>query len=218
MIRMTTPVAAAALALLLGACADSGDAPDGDGPATEQISTEVAPPTQNPGSGMPPGHGGEMSALVTEFQQIQERLNSVQTQALADPEILAQQETLRVHVEAVIEKTDPDFKDKQGRLEQLQTDMMAAQQSGDQETMQSIAQQGSSLQAELQMLQSGAVQDETIAKELDTFRENVQKKMEAIDPEVPELVERANEIAAQMQPPTAGALPGAGDAGAPAGE
>jgi hypothetical protein len=146
----------------------------------------------------------------------------VQQQALTDPALLAEQETLQSHVDAAMLAAEPKLKEKQARLQELQQKMMVAQQANDQETLQAVGQEGNALQMELQGLQAKAVEDETIAAEVEAFRASVQAKMATIDPEVPKLVERVNEIAMIMQGggpggPAPGGAPATGEAPAAGG-
>jgi small-conductance mechanosensitive channel len=208
----------AAAALAVSACSGSEETASEDAAAPAPAAQAPAPGGQPP-AGMPGqgGPSGDMQALMTEYQQIQQRLNSVQQQALADPALQQQYETLQGHIEDEMVSNDPEYDEKRTHLQKLQQDMMAAQQSGDQEAIQSIGQEGNALQAELQQLQTDAVGDEEISAEVADFREAVRAKMAEIDPEVPKLIERADEIAATLQGPAPGTAPAPGGAPTPGG-
>jgi hypothetical protein len=91
---------------------------------------------------------------------------------------------------------------------ELQGEMAAAQQAGEEQKMQELLQEGTTLQGLLRETQEQTMAQENVQKEMTGFRDKVLAQMEEIDPEAPELVERANALGEQLTA-AAGPAPGA---------
>ena len=201
-----------ALTLSHGACSNSGDGAQETGEAAYPPSGTTPPPQgSQPPAGFPSQDMDGRNALMTEFQTIQQQLGQLQQQALTDAKLQENYATLQGHIEDAMLAADPNYAEKENRLEALRQEMAVAQQSGDQEAMQKVSEEGMALQGQLQQLQSNVVQDEKIAGEMEEFRLGVDAKMKVLDPEAPKLIERVNEIATILQGgPVAGEAPPSG--------
>jgi hypothetical protein len=142
---------------------------------------------------------------------IQQRIGQLEQQAMADSALQKQLVALQAHIQEEMVQEDPEFGEKEDRLVELRAEMSEAQQSGDQEAMSSIAAEGQALDTTLRQLQAEVLANEDIASKVTAFQENVQAKMAEIDPEAPELIERASEIAAILQGGTMPGQPGGTD-------
>jgi len=196
-------------AVLLVGCSGSDDGSD-DGatsdPAGSPAGTMQSPPggtpPGNPPSsppGMPGGAGSPEAELMAEYQGIQQRLSTLEQQAMADSTLVQQFTALEGDIQAAMAEVDPEYESKQEKLGELRTAMQTAQESGDQEAMRTIAQEGQALEMSLQQLQSTVLAQEDLSAQVASFRENVRSKMTEIDPETPELIDRAHDIATTLQ-------------------
>jgi len=192
---VTRPIFAALLllgAVTLSGCSDSGDQTQSGDTATQERSPSSGSFAESP-------ELQQRAALIEEYQQIQQRLSSLQNQALEDTLLQQDYAVLEARIEQAMTDADPEYPSKRDRFSSLQEEMLAAQQSGDQEAMQRINQQGLALRAELDALQNKALEVEAVAAEIDAFREQVGEKMKELDPEAGTLLDRANAIAESLQ-------------------
>jgi chromosome segregation ATPase len=200
LLRRTVPSLAflAMLPLILFvACSDSTPGSDDqNAPATSSQpgagGSTPAPEQDNP-------FDDPQTTLVSEYQQIQRRLGEIQRQAMQDSTLMASYKVLQDQIEAEMHNIDPDLTDKRDKLASLQEDMSQARQSGDQEAMLRINEEGSALQEELEELEMGVIDGEALSEEVQAFRDEIEAKMQEIDPETEQLIARAREIVDILQ-------------------
>jgi len=137
--------------------------------------------------------------LIAEYQELQQRLGRVQQEALADSVLQDAYSLLEERIEQEMSKIDPDYAMKRERMTQLQQEMMTAQQSNDQQAIQTIGEEGNALSAELEVLQTRVIEIDHVAADIAAFRESVENKMNEIDPETSKLMERVVEITETLQ-------------------
>lgn len=177
-----------ALTVLVGAAAcDSSEEVD-DSEATDAAEqTETVMPQQE----MDP----EMMEHVMEIQQIQGRLEPIQQEALQDEELATRLEALQTRFESAMREENSDVVD---RMERLQADMAAAQAAGDQERMQSLMMEAQGLQAEMQAVQAAVLERPEIREPVEEFEQAHRARMIEIDPEAKALLDRLDELMAEM--------------------
>lgn len=200
-VRSTFRIALACLAAttLTVGCSGSDDG-SADGASSDPAGGAMqTPPPGNPPAMAPGGATNPQAELMAEYQQIQQRLSALEQQAMADSSLMQQFTALEADIQAAMATIDPEFEAKQEKLSELRQSMQAAQQSGDQAAMQAIAQEGQALEQGLQQLQASVLAQEEIAAKVTAFRDGVQSRMAEIDPEAPELIERAHDIATTVQ-------------------
>jgi chromosome segregation ATPase len=193
MLRRKAPLALLATLLVycLAGCSDSS--PDADGAGQDSSSPPAAPGGGSATDDSSPFDDPQMT-LIAEYQQIQRRLGEIQRHAMQDSTLMASYQALEKQIEAEMHNIDPELGTKRDRLTSLQEDMSQAQQSGDQDAMQRINQEGSALQAELEQLETDVVDGESLSEEVQAFRDEIEAKMREIDPETDQLISRAREI------------------------
>jgi hypothetical protein len=194
---------------LLGCAGEDASQTESQAPAPGLPSTSPAP---LPGPG-----GGPGGDIRTEYAALQQRLNGLQQQAMQDSVLQAEYATLETIVEAHMAAADPKLAERRDRMVQLQQEMGAAQQAGEEEKMQGLLEEGTALQEMLRQVQQETMAREDVQEKMTAFRDHVLEKMTEIDPEASKLVDRANEIGEQLSaagPPA----PGGAAPGGPAGE
>ena len=179
------PLLALIATFALAGCGDGDDAPPPPPPADQG---QAAP---MPGQDMDP----EMMALMQEAQQLQERLGPLQQQALQDEELAGQRMDLQERVESAMREENAELID---RMEDLETEFMAAQQAGDQERLQQIGMEAQGLDMELQALQQSVFERPDIQEPLEAFEEAQRARMLELDPEAADLLDRMDEILDQL--------------------
>ncbi len=138
----------------------------------------------------------ETMELMTEAQQLDQALAPIQQQAMQDQELASQLEELQEQVETAMRDEDPELVDQ---MEQLQAEFMAAQEAGDQERVQEIGMAAQGIQAEFQALQQRVLDRPDIREPVDAFEEAQRERMIEIDPEAGEIMDRIDEILAQLE-------------------
>lgn len=136
----------------------------------------------------------EAQELMAELQQIQAQLEPIQAEALQDPEILAEQQTLGEEIQAAMAELDPSTPDRMARLQELVTEAQAAQAAQDAEAVQVLMTEAQGIQARLQEAQAQALERPEIAPRVEAFQKQLQAKMVEIDPEAEPLIQRAADL------------------------
>jgi hypothetical protein len=190
-IKITKALAALALIGLVGvtACDDSETerAPMGEG-------AEQAAPMPGQGQEMDP----ETMALMSEVQELQQRLQPIQEEAMQDQELNVQLQDLQQRVETAMRQEAPELLD---RMDGLEEDFMAAQADGDQERVQEIAMEAQGVEMEIQAVQSQVLEQPELQESLDAFQAAQRERMNEIDPEAGAMLDRLEEIYAELQIP-----------------
>lgn len=142
----------------------------------------------------------EIQEALTEYQQVQQQINALQTAALEqNPALQAEQESLQESVEAVMVEIEPEAEQKLDRMDELQAEMTEAQQSQDQAQMRSVMMEAQQLQQELAQVQEQAMQQEPVAEQAEAFRDNLVATMIEVDPRAEELLDRRDELTETLQ-------------------
>jgi hypothetical protein len=182
--------------LALSACQANGAGEAGDG----------AQASANPHEGVP-GAPAEIDAetmqrqmaLMTQLQAIDQVLAPVREQAMQDPEMQAREQEIIQQLDAAMESIAPGIGGMQARFDSLRAEYGAAQEAGEQERIQSLGGELQMLQVSIQETQSQALQQEDVASAIDAMREDLFTRMRAIDPGADSLLNRAEEVMAELE-------------------
>ena len=134
---------------------------------------------------------------------------------MQDSVLQQQYAALEAMVEGQMKAMDPELDEHRARLMELQGEMAAAQQAGEDTKLQQLLEEGTSLQGLLRQTQETTMGQDDVQAAMTEFRDKVLAEMEKIDPEAPALVERANAIGEQLS--AAAGPPAPGAVGPPAG-
>lgn len=145
------------------------------------------------------GTSAERQELIAELQQIQQQLLPLRQQAMQDGQLQRHQQELQQLITAEMTNADPEAEEKLARLDEIQTELQEAQQSGDQQMVGSLIQEMQGLQQELQQAQNQVMALEAVQEAVAEFRDELFAKMQQIDDEAEALIERAEEIEAQLE-------------------
>lgn len=144
---------------------------------------------------------GERQELTSELQQVNRQLAGIQQRAMQDPELQQEQADTEETVIAAMTELDPEAQEKIDRIEELQGEVRAAQEEGDQQEIGSLLQEQRQLQQSLQQTQARAMRQEDVAASIESFRESLVAAMMEVDPQTEELLERQEELQAELTPP-----------------
>lgn len=187
----STKLSTLALIALLGVTACDNDESEPQ-PATDEPAMEQpAPGQQAPAQEMDP----ETMELMMEAQELQQRLVAIQDEAMQDEELAGQLDEIRDRVEVAMREEAPELLD---RMDQFETDFMAAQEAGDQEAIQRIGMEAQETEMELQAIQQEVLTRPEISDSIESFEVAQRERMIEIDPEAGEILDRLEEIRAEM--------------------
>lgn len=179
--------------VLLGTSACGGDTDTESAPAdTDPAAEAEAPQQQQQQQQMDP----EAMALMGEAQELQQQLAPIQEEAMQDEALAAQLQELQERVQAAMRDENPELLE---RMDELEADFMAAQESGDQERVQEVGMEAQTVQGELQALQSAVLEDPELSESVQAFEDAQRERMIEIDPEAGELIDRLDEIFEELE-------------------
>lgn len=173
-----------ALTLSVGAAACDG--------TQEGESVEPGPDAQ---PGMQQEMDPEAMGQMIEIQQIQQRLEPVSRQALQEEDLAEDMLAVQTRIEAAMREENAELVD---RMESIRQELVAAQQSGDQEQVQEIMTNAQTVQAEFQALQAEVFEQPEIREAVEEFEAAHRQRMIEIDPEVEALLDRLDELVADL--------------------
>lgn len=177
--------------VLLGTSACGGDTDTESAPADTDSAAEAEAPQQQQQQMDP-----ETMALMGEAQELQQQLAPIQEEAMQDEALAAQLQELQERVQAAMRDENPELLE---RMDELEADFMAAQESGDQERVQEVGMEAQAVQGELQALQSAVLEDPELSASVQAFEDAQRERMIEIDPEAGELIDRLDEIFEQLE-------------------
>ncbi len=193
--KVSKKLLALALTATFGLAACDGDAQPDPGqmdPGMEAGQEQTPEMGQDMGQEMDP----EMMAMMTEVQELQQRLGPIQDEAMQDPELSQSLTELQDRVETAMRDEDPELF---AEMDQFEEEFLAAQEAGDQERIQEIGMEAQGVEMELQTLQQSVLEREDIRTSIDDFEAAQRERMIEIDPEAGEIMDRIDEILAELQ-------------------
>lgn len=134
------------------------------------------------------------AAAPTEAEQIQARLGRLQQQALQDPAIQA----AYADINATMETVDPEFKALAERAETLKADVAAAQAAQDNARLHELADEAKTLQQNIVTSRARVMANPEVQKKMEEFKVKLFGKMQELDPEAQNLVNRLTELSKQQ--------------------
>lgn len=144
------------------------------------------------------GVPAEVQGWITEIQQLHTRLEALQTKALADPQITAEQQTLGLSIKAAMGKIDPSLEQSLDRMKQLETQAAEAEKGGDQAKLQQLGQEAQQIERRFMTAQQKALEQPDLAARVLEFQEKLHKKMLQVDPEAQKLITRFQELETKL--------------------
>jgi chromosome condensin MukBEF ATPase and DNA-binding subunit MukB len=137
--------------------------------------------------------------LYEEYMEINQRLQMIQQQALNDEIFLKRSQDFAGKVEAEMIKKDPTVQNKLEQRDSVIEEYQQAETEGSQEKIMAVQQKYQAIMQELQAHQNEAMQNEELLKEGEELEAALIQKMEEIDPEVPQLLAKLNQIGTELR-------------------
>lgn len=167
-------------------------------PAAGQDTTpDAAPPQGAPGQ---PALPDSVQEMIQEYQELQNRLGSIQEQAIEQNEELQEErDQLQETVEDAMREARPGVDEDLERMEELQEEMTAAQEAQDREAMMQLSSEAQQLRMDLQEAQSQALENPDVQDEIEAFQDHLMEEMAQVDSETEDLVARLDTLTEQLQ-------------------
>jgi hypothetical protein len=142
-----------------------------------------------------PGMDPETMAYITEIQELQQRIEPVQQEALQDEALAGQLVAIQRRIETSMRAEDQELF---SRIDRFQDDIAAAEAAGDQQRLQALMVQAQGIQLEVEALQAKVLQRPDIREPLEAFETAHRARMIEIDPAVEPLLARVDELMANL--------------------
>lgn len=140
-----------------------------------------------------------LQQVYMEYQQISQRLQSIQQQAMADSEIAEKSKKFSDKLDSAMVKENPSDKEKLEKRNEIINNFQEAQQSGDKEKMMKYQQDYKSISQELMVHQQKVMENVKLRKEGKELNNVLVQKMTKIDPEVPNLIGKLELLGKKLQ-------------------
>jgi gas vesicle protein len=137
--------------------------------------------------------------MMAEFQEIQERMEALQDQAIAANESLQEQQaSIQEQIESAIRAIEPDMDELMERMRAMEAEAQAAQEAQDMERLQEIMNEAQMVNGRLEQAQNQAFQQDEIQEAIQGFQEDLMAEMTEIDPEAEQMLERMEDLAQRL--------------------
>lgn len=136
----------------------------------------------------------QIQEWFVEMQELHGRLGALQTRALQDPQLHAEQEALGVSIKTAMEKFDPRLQQSLARMQSLESEAVAAEQAGDEAKIEELEAEAQAIQEQFLLAQQHALQDSAIASRVQSFQTKLERKMSQLDPQAEALIARFQEL------------------------
>ena len=150
---------------------------------------------------LPPSGGPSAAdqAAFTELQQTQQALGQLQVQAINEhTELETRRSAIDEMLLSAMAEIDPDTQGNIDRLDVLSQEAIAAQQAQDGATLDALMTEATQLRTSLESAQAEALQRDDIQAEIQQFEEALMAAVLEIDPDAGALLERIDELSAQL--------------------
>ena len=136
----------------------------------------------------------EVQAWFGELDQLQTRLQQIQTQALQDPAINAAQAELGNRIKAAMERLDPTLARNLARMEAMEAEVTTAGQRGDVARVQQLGAEADQIQRQFITVQGRALGQPELASQVTAFQQRLERKMVELDPDAARIIARYREL------------------------
>lgn len=141
----------------------------------------------------------EVQQMMAEYQEIQQRYSQIQTQAfMASTEMQERQVEINDLVVEAFFSAYPQAEAQIARLDAIQAEAMAAQDSRNVELLGQLMGEAGMLQEQLQSQQELVLESEGVKPHIDSFEADLMALMVNIDPEAQQMRTRLDELSALL--------------------
>ncbi|MBW3629274.1 MAG: hypothetical protein KY464_08255 [Gemmatimonadetes bacterium] len=143
-------------------------------------------------------NAAEVEAWFGELQDLHDKLEDIQTRALADAQISAAQTELGARIKLAMERVDPTLQKSLSRMEAMEAEVSSAGQRRDAAKLQQLSDEAEQIQRQFLSAQQRALQQPEIAALVAGFQQKLERKMLELSPRSERLVARFRELEAKL--------------------
>lgn len=140
----------------------------------------------------------EVQTWLAELEGLHSQLEALQNRALEDPELSAAQEELGDEIRGAITAADPSIQQRMDRMGELETEASAASQGGNMQRLQELMTEARDIQDHFFEVQQRVLETPELAAKLNSFQDQLQRKMLQLDPGAQALMDRFRELEGKL--------------------
>jgi hypothetical protein len=141
----------------------------------------------------------DIQTVYQEYMQINMRLQQVQDQAMNDETVAGEADDYSALIDEKVKEAAPGGAELLKRRDDTISKYQQAQMTGNTDEMNRLEEEYTAINTELQPLLEIALTDEEVAEKRDHFEKILIAKMEEIDPETQELIDRITLLAQKLE-------------------
>ncbi len=145
-----------------------------------------------------PQQQSQAQQLYMEYQQLQQQLQQLQQQAMSEGKLAEQGEALDAKITDAMLENNPDIQSSLDKRDDIIAQFQQAQQSGDQTKIQQLNQKYQTVNQKIQAEQQKVMGQPEIKEDVDDYQKKVMSKMEELNPDVQQMMDRMREIGAML--------------------
>lgn len=138
------------------------------------------------------------SKLQIEYLEVVKKLDSIQKIAQQDPQLMKEGEELKADMTEVMIKNDPSVENLIAERNQVEMQFAEAEKQNDRNKMVQLQETYKKLTDRIIEHQNKVLEDPSFKERAKTINKKVLKKMEEIDPNTPQLIEKLKELKAKL--------------------
>lgn len=148
----------------------------------------------------PPPVPDTVRQLFMEFQGLQQRLDSIQQEALAaNPALDERRQAVEQFVNETMLESHPGIESSMERLPELRDELVEAREAQDTTRLRRIVEEGQAIQARLGEARAATLRQDAVEERIQSFREDLLVAMKEVDPSTDQVMTRMEELAAELQ-------------------
>lgn len=137
----------------------------------------------------------EVRGWLTELDSIHQELSALQARALADPSLLAMQESVGEQMRVAMEEIDPTLAESLDRIPEMEVEAQAAESAGDQQRLEALGSEAQRIEQRFMAVQNQAMETRPgLVAGVLAFQTALQERMLEADPQAPQLIARMQEL------------------------
>jgi len=140
----------------------------------------------------------EVEGWLREMEQVHNQLESLQMQALQDPQLSRAQEQLGEDIRVAMERLDPAIQQRMARVEALEVEAVAAQQGNDVQKLQQLMQEAQQIQQHFMIVQQQVLEEPQIMAKVTDFQGQLERRMVEMNPQAQALISRFRELEGKL--------------------
>lgn len=141
----------------------------------------------------------EGQQLYLQYSLLNQQLQELQQQALSDDKIAEQGQALNDRINSIVISNHPDAEQLMSQRNQIIEDFQKAQETENQEKQMELQGQYQEVNQKIELYQNEVVQQPEIQAEVMNFEQVVMNKMEELNPDVEEMINRLQDLRTKLE-------------------